>query len=278
MKNEIAVAFGGRIFSDIKLAEKAFELIFLIDVVIVFEHGDCKALAESARADEEEIHVFADCEKEIYLEDAYVYMFEEDSGFAKYKKYEIKDELILSKYSYASIQLFELDNDIVINIKNKIISKNHNVFVDYRLQNRFEMNNVIAILNLRLIVTEQFVLINQPNSVTINLNSRDEFRYRQYQYINPSLDCEIHRNKKEVPKLLIEFRQFDKIITHEKMSNLIMVVPMLMMSLASLVVGINSSYNSYLQGKDGFDLAIPLILPWYNAHKCDICKTNSFIY
>ncbi|MEG2799844.1 MAG: hypothetical protein RR925_08145, partial [Erysipelotrichaceae bacterium] len=47
------------------------------------------------KLDEEEIHVFADCEKEIYLEDAYVYMFEEDSGFAKYKKYEIKDELIL---------------------------------------------------------------------------------------------------------------------------------------------------------------------------------------
>lgn len=213
------------------------------------------------KLDEEEIHVLVDCEKEIYLEDAYVYMFEEDSGFAKYKKYEIKDELILSKYSYASIQLFELDNDIVINIKNKIISKNHNVFVDYRLQNRFEMNNVIAILNLRLIVTEQFVLINQPNSVTINLNSKDEFRYRQYQYINSSMDYEIHRNKKEAPKLLIEFRQFDKIIAHEKMSNLIMVVPMLMMLLASLVVGINSSYNSYLQGKDGFDLAIPLILP-----------------
>ena len=57
MQDEIAVAFGGRIFSDVKFAEEAFELILLVDVVIVFEHGEGKALAESARADEEEIHV-----------------------------------------------------------------------------------------------------------------------------------------------------------------------------------------------------------------------------
>ena len=48
---------GGRIFSDVKFSEEAFELIFLIDVVIVFEHGDCKALSETARAYEEEIFV-----------------------------------------------------------------------------------------------------------------------------------------------------------------------------------------------------------------------------
>ena len=57
MQDEIAVAFGGRIFSDIKFAEKAFKLILLVDVVIVFEHGEGKALAETARANEEEIFV-----------------------------------------------------------------------------------------------------------------------------------------------------------------------------------------------------------------------------
>ena len=57
VQDEIAVAFGGRIFSDIKFAEKAFEFILLVDVVIVFEHGEGKTLAESARADKEEILV-----------------------------------------------------------------------------------------------------------------------------------------------------------------------------------------------------------------------------
>ena len=55
VKDEIAVAFGGRIFSDVKFAEEAFKLILLVDVVIVFEHGEGKALAETARANEEEI-------------------------------------------------------------------------------------------------------------------------------------------------------------------------------------------------------------------------------
>ena len=57
VKDEVAVAFGGRILSDVKLAEEAFKLILLVDVVIVFEHGEGKALAETARANEEEIHV-----------------------------------------------------------------------------------------------------------------------------------------------------------------------------------------------------------------------------
>ena len=57
MQDEIAVAFRGRILSDVKLAEEAFKLILLVDVVIVFEHGEGKALAETARANEEEIHV-----------------------------------------------------------------------------------------------------------------------------------------------------------------------------------------------------------------------------
>lgn len=46
VKDEIAVAFGGRIFSDVKFAEEALELVFFIDVVIVFEHGEGKALAK----------------------------------------------------------------------------------------------------------------------------------------------------------------------------------------------------------------------------------------
>ena len=57
MQDEVAVALGGRIFSDVKFAEEALELVFFIDVVIVFEHGEGKALAETARANEEEIFV-----------------------------------------------------------------------------------------------------------------------------------------------------------------------------------------------------------------------------
>ena len=57
MQDEIAVAFGSRILPYIKVAEEALKLILLVDVVIVFEHGEGEALAKAARAYEEEIHV-----------------------------------------------------------------------------------------------------------------------------------------------------------------------------------------------------------------------------
>ena len=52
MQDKITVAFGGRIFSDVKFPEEAFELIFLIDVVIVFDEMCYTFLKESARIKE----------------------------------------------------------------------------------------------------------------------------------------------------------------------------------------------------------------------------------
>lgn len=213
------------------------------------------------KLDDEEIHVFIDQEKEIILEDAYVYVFTENHGFAKYRKYEIIDELILSRRSYASIQLLGLNEDVILNLRNKTISMNNNVFVDYHLQNSFEFNDVISIFQLRIIVTKNFILINQPADVQINLCYKKEFQYNTYRYSVLDIDYGVYQGVKEMPKLSIDFRQFDKLVPFEKTSNLIVILPMLMMSLASLAVGINSSYNSYMQGKEGFDLVIPFILP-----------------
>ena len=60
MQDKITVAFGGRIFSDVKFAEEAFKLILLVDVVIVFEHGEGKALAETARLTDRQIELSDD--------------------------------------------------------------------------------------------------------------------------------------------------------------------------------------------------------------------------
>ena len=53
--NEIFVTLWCRILTDIKLTEYVFEIIFLVDVVVIFEHREGKALAETARAYKEEI-------------------------------------------------------------------------------------------------------------------------------------------------------------------------------------------------------------------------------
>ena len=37
--NQIAVAFRGRMLADIKVAKERLELVFLVDVLVIFEHG-----------------------------------------------------------------------------------------------------------------------------------------------------------------------------------------------------------------------------------------------
>ena len=56
-KNQIGVALGRRILADVQSAKKLIKLFFLIDIIIILEHRDGKALAESARANEEEEHI-----------------------------------------------------------------------------------------------------------------------------------------------------------------------------------------------------------------------------
>ena len=56
-KNQIGVALGRRILADIQSAKELIKLLLLIDIVIILEHRDGKALAESARANEEEEHI-----------------------------------------------------------------------------------------------------------------------------------------------------------------------------------------------------------------------------
>ena len=46
-----------RVLPYIEVAKEALKLVLLVDVIVVLEHGDGEALAETARADEEEIHV-----------------------------------------------------------------------------------------------------------------------------------------------------------------------------------------------------------------------------
>ena len=57
MDDEITIMFGSWILTNIKLAKNFIKLVFLVDVIVIFKHGDGKALAESARAYIEEVHI-----------------------------------------------------------------------------------------------------------------------------------------------------------------------------------------------------------------------------
>jgi len=49
MDDEITIMFGSWILTNIKLAKNFIKLVFLVDVIVIFKHGDGKALAEAAR-------------------------------------------------------------------------------------------------------------------------------------------------------------------------------------------------------------------------------------
>ena len=55
--DEISIMLRCRILTDVKLAEDFLKLVFLIDVIVILKHGEGKCLAETARANEEEILV-----------------------------------------------------------------------------------------------------------------------------------------------------------------------------------------------------------------------------
>ena len=57
MDDEITIMFWRRILTNIKLAKNFIKLVFLVDVIVIFKHGDGKALAESARPYKEEVLV-----------------------------------------------------------------------------------------------------------------------------------------------------------------------------------------------------------------------------
>ena len=46
-----------RVLADVEIAIEPLELLLLVDVIIVLQHGDSQALAESAGTDKEEVFV-----------------------------------------------------------------------------------------------------------------------------------------------------------------------------------------------------------------------------
>ena len=57
MKNQILVALRRRVLSNIQFAKNVLEGIFLIDIIVIFEHGEGKGLAKTARPNVEEVFV-----------------------------------------------------------------------------------------------------------------------------------------------------------------------------------------------------------------------------
>lgn len=218
--------------------------------------GICTLLIE-----DEVIQLCVDHAKEILIDELYLVIFEEDTGYSIFRKYEVCDQLILSEAAYASIQFRQLNHDILINLKEKTITKNNQLFVNNELSMTYKNGDVLTVLGVRMLIMEQFILINQFHTIQVHLSLKQKLKVQNY--CLPAKYTQVNEvvPNQALPVFNVVFRQFDQVHTYEKPSSFVMILPMLMMACASLVVGINACVNAYLQGKSGFDLLVPLLLP-----------------
>lgn len=213
------------------------------------------------RIGEEEIHITIDCTKEMIVDDMYVFVFEEERGFGIYRKYALPHQLILSKNAYATIQCQRLNQDIIINLEEKSISKNSQLFVNHQHSEYYQWGDLITVLSVRMLITDQFIMINHPKIIQVHLPLKHKFIYANYCLPRLCMPKNERRITSSLPVFEIAFRQFDKVHPYEKPSTFIMILPMLMMACASFAVGVHGCYKAYQQGKSGFDLVVPLLLP-----------------
>ena len=57
VNDEICIMLWRRILANVQSTEEGLKLVLLVDVVVMFEHGEGEALAKTARANIEEIHI-----------------------------------------------------------------------------------------------------------------------------------------------------------------------------------------------------------------------------
>ena len=57
MNDEICIMLWRRILANVQSTEEGLKLVLLVDVVVMFKHGEGEALAKTARADIEEVHI-----------------------------------------------------------------------------------------------------------------------------------------------------------------------------------------------------------------------------
>ena len=57
VNDEIAVMLRCWVLANVQSTEEGLKLVLLVDVVVMFKHGEGEALAKTARADIEEVHI-----------------------------------------------------------------------------------------------------------------------------------------------------------------------------------------------------------------------------
>lgn len=199
-------------------------------------------------------------------------LIESNDADETYQKYHLKNIVSIGNTSLNDIQfhmytksllqinLFVKDkSNIIIDKQSKLISKNGKL-----LENNDQLNFMDELLigGTRIIFMDEAIMVNCSDNVTVHLP------LYQPHYSPTTLNIEPKKTRiyNQIPTLNDTFKysfQCDKQIdiSFEDKPILLMIAPSLLMSLASLLVGILSAYYGYRDGRDIYTLLPMLILP-----------------
>lgn len=187
-----------------------------------------------------------------------------DNQYNYFKKYELQDEISIGSSDVASIQVLNSHIErihCVINLKNKIIEKPSCIFINGQMKKHFNANDLLTLNELKILITDNFVMVNQCESIRVHL---EQIKIKNYsiQLVNNKRGIFSQKRPYSIkPTCTLELQSFNEVHAIEKLPLFFSLFPILMMSCASLLSGSIMAYQGYLQGRELIEVLPSLIVP-----------------
>ena len=179
-------------------------------------------------------------------------------NYQKYVRYKLPHHYLTigNKIDYdICIQDKNLNNPIIFDlIEKKYEYKNSHV--------NYYDGKVFEIINLRFTIHDDFIMINQPQNIFINLPKYDKFiKYQKPNFQDLNLYKSRFKSYSSLKPLKITLDKPDNIPTYEPMPLALLLIPSILMSCASLINGILMTYNALLNQRKIIEIIPMLIMP-----------------
>ncbi len=198
------------------------------------------------------------------INEIFVQLFNEEIGYSCYKKYKLPNEITIGSGKYSTIQIVDnnIEEEHIVLVNNKLMQNKFNpMFVNGKYSNEYNYYDILTLCNCRIVITNDFIMINQCKNIHVNLL---EYKHSQIKIDPVCIKKTITKKKRTMlqkPTLVIKLRSFESIHTTEKQPIFFILFPVLMMSFASLCIGLIMAYQGYMQGRELIEVLPSLLLP-----------------
>lgn len=182
-------------------------------------------------------------------------------GYNAYQKYQLSSIITIGNHIENDIWLQDdslEDKTLVIDTVNKTIND-----LRYNTIYVYQNDEVICLINLRMIIHQDFIMINQCLNILISLVKLDNIKHEIIEY-------DYKKQLEYIPKfkvfnycqeMVIKIPNVKPIINYDPMPLKYVIIPSILMASASLVNGIIMTYNALLNQRKIIEVIPMLIMP-----------------